>query len=100
MTNRYRGYSAEELLMDDRFLLSRRDPTPESNAFWQQEMAADPALKAEIERAEGFLALVKNSSSRLPDVEVRRLWERVNGKIARRHRAVRLTRAIAVGAAA
>jgi hypothetical protein len=35
---KYRDYSAEELLQDDYFVESQRNPTPESKYFWQSQV--------------------------------------------------------------
>jgi ferric-dicitrate binding protein FerR (iron transport regulator) len=94
--NRYDGYTAEELLMDDFFLESTRRPTPGSEAFWARVAAANPASRREIERASRFLALVKQPADRLPDEEVDALWARVT---ARRRRFARRPWSIAAGVA-
>ncbi|GHT75171.1 iron dicitrate transporter FecR [Bacteroidia bacterium] len=69
----YSGYKADDLLNDDYFIHSVRQPTPESDAFWANQNIEHK----EAEWAKFIIECMQVKEEEFSDEEVDALWERI-----------------------
>ncbi len=77
----YSGYTVVELLNDDYFLESERNPTEDSRKFWEELELHDEQLRIEIAQARAFLNTVSLcSGKKISVVDTGELWKRIECK--------------------
>lgn len=77
----YRNYKADQLLNDTYFLESEQHPTPESIAFWEKLSQENEQVGKEIAIARKFLHNLRHlPAPRLPQQEVDRIWQQIDGR--------------------
>lgn len=79
----YLGFTVVELLDDDYFLESERNPTEDSWKFWEELELHDEQLRKEIAQARNFLNMVSLCSrGKMTSDDADELWKRIECKNA------------------
>lgn len=77
----YSGFTVVELLHDDYFLESEKNPTEDSQEFWEKSELHDEQLRIEIAQARAFLNTVSLCSGKKISVnDTNELWKRIERK--------------------
>jgi len=70
----YSNYKAEELVNDQFFLESMKNPSRESELYWQELVTKGIVSKVEFDLAKSFVTSLKVKSSKMSQDELTELW--------------------------
>ncbi|KAA0992796.1 FecR family protein [Dyadobacter aurulentus] len=83
MIEKYKTYSVEDYLADEKFIDWVNSPDREADAFWAGIIAAYPAQKQTIRQAKQITRqLSEAASSPVDKSDVREIWQQIDTKIA------------------
>lgn len=77
MKKDYANYTAEELLMDDFFITSVRNPTEESDSFWNMQIENDALNREEVELAKHLLLTVQVKKKNMSSEDEQNVWQKI-----------------------
>jgi transmembrane sensor len=76
----YTNYSVEDFIIDDDFVRWVKSPDSESDAFWSDFLAANPAKHYEIDEAIQFLKMFSEEEALAPDT-IAQLQQQITDRI-------------------
>lgn len=77
MKKNYSKYTIDELLLDDYFISSVRNPTPESQEFWEYLIQNEYVKADDFEKASLFIRAVQSPKAKIFRKEKDVLWEKI-----------------------
>jgi ferric-dicitrate binding protein FerR (iron transport regulator) len=80
----YTTYKAEDFLQDDYFIHSMKCPTPESTAFWAEQIKEGAVSQEEFDFAKFYISSVTSAKSLMSELELNHLFKRIEADTTKR----------------